>query len=77
MADSDNKPIVLPVGAPRWVTTALVIETIRGWQPYYAHPLTVNDALDIMQAAGQLVGILSRENLSYETICCPRSGQQS
>jgi hypothetical protein len=77
MADSEDNSIAVPAGAPAWITTALVEQTIRVWQPYYVHPLTVDDALGIMQAAGRLIEVLSCENPSHETICRPRSGQQS
>lgn len=62
MANSENKSIVVPPGAPAWISAALIEETLRVWQPYYAHPLTVEDAIDIMQAVGQLVTVLSCES---------------
>lgn len=61
MAHSENNSTVVPPGAPAWVTATLVEHTLRVWQPYYANPLTVEDAIDIMQAVGQLVTLLSHE----------------
>jgi hypothetical protein len=49
-----------PVGAPSWVTASLIENTIRVWQPYYPNPLTVEDALGIIQSAHQLVGLLAQ-----------------
>ena len=56
---ANSKPQRVPAGAPAWISAELIEETLRVWQPYYANPLTVEDALDIMQAAGQLVEVLS------------------
>jgi hypothetical protein len=63
MANSENYSRIGPPGAPAWVTAALIEHTIRVWQPYYANPLTIEDAIDMMQAVGQLVGILSHKKL--------------
>ena len=63
MANSENDSIVVPPGAPAWATATLIEHTIRVWQPYYANPLTVEDAIDMMQAVGQLVTLLSQESV--------------
>lgn len=59
------------------MTSELVEQTIRVWQPYYASPLTIEDAVDIMQAAGQLFDVLAEGDQRHETVCRARSGQQS
>jgi hypothetical protein len=62
MANSESQRVTVPAGAPAWISVALIEETVRVWQPYYANPLTVEDAIDIMQAVGQLVKVLSCES---------------
>ncbi len=44
----------VPAGAPAWVDEALLAETLRVWQPYYADPLTAADALAIVLGAARL-----------------------
>lgn len=51
--------IVVPGGAPTWVTAELIAHTLRVWQPYYAERLTPEDALAMIQAAGSLIEVLS------------------
>ncbi len=51
----------VPSGAPAWVTTELIERTIRVWQPYYATPLTPEDALAIIQSTGQLIELFAGE----------------
>jgi hypothetical protein len=52
---------MVPQGSPAWISAELIEETLRVCQPYYANPLTIEDAIDMMQAVGQLVGILSHK----------------
>ena len=47
-----------PAGAPEWVTVALLEDTLAAWQPYYPHPLTVDDALEILLTVGRLFDAL-------------------
>lgn len=58
-------PVVVPAGAPRWVTVELLEQTLRTWQPYYRRRLTVEDALEMILNVGQLhsfwIGGHSRE----------------
>jgi hypothetical protein len=75
MANTLNNAIVVPAGTPGWVTEALIELTIRVWQPYYAEPLTIDDALGIMQAAGRLLQVLGSEDQRCEAICRVSSGQ--
>ena len=51
----------VPAGAPVWVTSELIDHTLRVWQPYYAEPLTADDALAIIQNISQLIEVVSRE----------------
>lgn len=50
---SDRLELV-PPGAPRWITPALIRETIRVWQPYYEAMLTPDEALTILLNVGRL-----------------------
>lgn len=52
-------PIAL--GAPKWITPELIGLTLKVWQPYYAAPLSSDDAVIMIQNAGHLCGILRRE----------------
>lgn len=53
--------IPVPTGAPSWVTPTLLEHTLRVWQPYYAAPLTPEDALAIIQSVGCLIEVLAGE----------------
>jgi hypothetical protein len=77
MADSQDNLIVVPPGAPAWITAELIDETLRVWQPYYAEALTVEDAVGIMQAAGRLFDVLAEGDQRHETVRRARAGQQS
>ena len=50
--------IPVPPGAPSWVTSELIAQTIETWQPYYRDCLTEQDALDILMSVGRLFEIL-------------------
>lgn len=50
--------VSLPPGTPAWITPELVALTLRVWQPRYAVPLTVNDAIDMLGAVSRLLGAL-------------------
>lgn len=43
---------------PSWITPELIEDTIRVWQPYYAEPLTQQDAIAILQNVGKLFDVL-------------------
>ena len=62
MSVPELHPNVIPAAAPAWVTKQLVEQTLRVWQPYYAQPLTIEDAIDIMQAAAGLFKALAYED---------------
>ena len=54
-----SNSVTVPPGAPPWVSGALIEETIRVWQPYYAELLTAEDAVAIIQAVKQLLREIS------------------
>lgn len=55
-----GKPSMVPAGAPSWITGELIQQTLRVWQPYYATPLTLDDALAMLLNVGRLCGELSK-----------------
>ena len=57
-------PCVVPAGAPSWVTSELLTQTIEVWQPYYAGPLSTEDALAMLMSVGQLIRVLSSESMA-------------
>ena len=50
--------IQIPLGTPAWITPERVADTLETWQPHYSAPLTVADAIDILQNVGQLYDLL-------------------
>ena len=58
--DHSRQPdrILVPLGAPTWVTAQLISETIEAWQEDYDHELTADDALEILLLFDQLFGVL-------------------
>ncbi len=46
---------LLPPGCPAWISTELVRRTVETWQPHYGRPLTINEAIDILQNFGRLI----------------------
>jgi hypothetical protein len=49
----------VPRGTPAWISIELIDHTIAVWQPYYARPLTVDDAIGIIEGTGRLLEMLS------------------
>ena len=45
-------------GLPAWISSELIEDTIRVWQPYYEQPLTVDDAIQILLCVDRLVDVL-------------------
>lgn len=45
----------VPPGTPTWITPELIAATLRVWQPYYAKPLSIVDALEILQNTARLL----------------------
>ncbi len=52
--------IVVPDGAPEWITSALIRETIATWQPFYRDSLTPEDAVTMLTNVSRLFAVLSR-----------------
>ena len=52
----------VPAGAPSWVTSELLTQTVEVWQPYYADPLSTDDALAMLMNVGRLIRVLSSES---------------
>ena len=57
--DPDAAARAVPAGLPTWITADLIAETLRVWQPYYAQPLTPEDAIGILLNVGGLFTALS------------------
>lgn len=72
---SEPRAGALPPGTPAWITPELVRETIRVWQPFYTTPLTLDDAVNILDSAGRLFGVLLQDGC-HEKVSRLRSGQQ-
>jgi hypothetical protein len=60
---ANNEPATarLPAGALAWVTQELIDHTILVWQRYYDRPMTAEEALAIVQTAGELMDALSQK----------------
>ena len=52
-------PCGVPAGAPDWVTSDLLEQTIIIWQPYYDEALTVDDALEMLVGVGSLLRVFA------------------
>jgi len=52
-----------PRGTPAWISADLITDTIATWQPYYAEPLTIDEAIAIIEEVGRLMESLSRESV--------------
>jgi hypothetical protein len=50
---------ILPAGTPDWITSELVEQTIRVWQPYYGPVVTPEDAVTMILNVGRLFDVLS------------------
>ena len=44
----------LPPGCPGWISTELIENTLRTWQPFSTAPLTTDDALEMIVNLSQL-----------------------
>jgi len=67
--------IVVPSGAPAWVTPELIAHTLRVWQRFCEQPLTPDDALEIIMGAGQLIQSFSGNQVNGRDLAAP--GEQS
>ena len=75
-AYSASMQVVVPAGAPSWVTEELIALTLKTWQPFYSRQLIETDALEMIMGVDQLFGVVSRDK-SNETIRSTGESQQS
>ena len=68
--------VIVPPGAPRWVTLQLLEETLRVWQPYYKNPLTSEEALGMIMSVSQLNSVLTGGQ-DHEAVRGIGAGEQS
>lgn len=64
---STTTQVVVPSGAPSWVTPELIEKTLEVWQPYYEEELIAEDALAMIIGASQLFQCLSEVH-RHETV---------
>jgi len=57
----EGAPGALPAGTPSWITPELIEATQKVWEPRYGRPLSPEEAITIVQNAGRLFELLSRE----------------
>lgn len=57
----ESAPLALPAGTPTWITPELIEATQKVWEPHYGRPLSPEEAITIVQNAGRLFELLSRE----------------
>lgn len=50
-------------GRSCWISSDLIADTIATWQPYYAEPLTIDEAIAIIEGVGRLMESLSRDSV--------------
>jgi len=53
---------VLPPGLPAWISAEAIADTLRTFQPYYEQTLTVDDAIEMLMAAGNLFDVLKDDS---------------
>lgn len=44
--------------SPAWISEELVMKTLSVWQPFYSHPLTEDDARQIIMSVGRLIDVV-------------------
>ncbi len=64
-AQQISTTVVVPSGAPSWVTPELIAHTIRVWQRFSEQPMTPDDALEIINGAGRLIESFSSERGNF------------
>jgi hypothetical protein len=59
---------VVPKGLPTWITSNVIDDTLRTFQPFYEHHMTVDEAVGILLSMGTLFGVLKgAERVEIET----------
>lgn len=56
--------------APNWASAELISMTIEVWQPYYAHPLTEQDAIEILMNVAALFDALGDADVEAVSSPC-------
>lgn len=51
--------VVVPAGAPGWITSELIEHTQKIWQPFYDHPLIPEQVVEIIMGVGRMFEVLS------------------
>ena len=70
LSSSQSTLVVVPPGAPGWVTAELIGQTINVWSPRFGRALTTDEALDIIMSVGELNRVLTGAPQD-ETLCRP------
>ena len=52
-----NPQVIVPPGAPGWVSESLIRVTIETWQPFTTQSLTPDDALAMLINVGELLEV--------------------
>lgn len=65
---TDRAAVARPSGAPTWMTDELLAETLAVWQPFYSHPLTVQDAMEMLRSAARLLDVLGDDDEAHEEV---------
>lgn len=73
---ANRSPPIVPPGAPSWVTADLIDQTLKVWQPFYAHQLIPEDALEMIVGVDQLFSMVSRD-FRNETLRSSGESKQS
>jgi hypothetical protein len=66
MDDRPPQHMELPQGTPPWITTDLISQTLRAWQPLSTKHLTEEDAVAILLNVGHLyeaVGLMAPDDI--------------
>lgn len=71
-APESSTTLVVPSGAPSWVTPELLGHTLRVWQRFSETPLSIEDAMEILTGTSLLI-----ESLIHESHTRGRHGADS
>ena len=55
----DARSGIVPAGTPDWITSELIEQTIRVWQPFYEAVISPEAAVTMIQSVGRLYQALS------------------
>jgi len=57
-AKQSHNDVAHDQAAPDWMTPQLIERTRVVWQKFYSHPLTREEAIDILRRVGRLIDVL-------------------